>query len=64
MAFSMTAFVVVYVLVFGSGMGILVRMLGRAPQEGEHETPPSHASGILATSMHPGVIDPSTGKGA
>jgi len=64
MAFSMTAFVVVYVLVFGSGLGIMVRMLGRAPQEGEHDTPPDHATEILAARMHPGVIDPSTGKGA
>lgn len=64
MAVTMTAFVVVYVLVFGSGMGILVRLLGRAPQEGEHDTPPSHASDILAARMHPDVIDPSAGKGA
>lgn len=64
MAVTMTALVVVYVLVFGSGMGILVRLLGRAPQEGEHDTPPSHASDILAARMHPDVIDPSAGKGA
>lgn len=64
MAVTMTAFVVVYVLVFGSGMGILVRLLGRAPQEGEHDTPPSHASDILAARMHPDVIDPFAGKGA
>ncbi|MCG4272592.1 cytochrome ubiquinol oxidase subunit I [Acetobacter senegalensis] len=64
MAVTMTAFVVVYVLVFGSGIGILVRLLGRAPQEGEHDTPPSHASDILAARMHPDVIDPSAGKGA
>ncbi|MCP1195648.1 cytochrome ubiquinol oxidase subunit I [Acetobacter senegalensis] len=64
MAVTMTAFVVAYVLVFGSGMGILVRLLGRAPQEGEHDTPPSHASDILAARMHPDVIDPSAGKGA
>ncbi|AOW50898.1 cytochrome ubiquinol oxidase subunit I [Acetobacter ascendens] len=64
MAVTMTAFVVVYVLVFGSGMGILVRMLGCAPQEGEHQTSPSHASDIMAARMHPDVIDPSSGKGA
>ncbi|KPH86111.1 cytochrome D ubiquinol oxidase subunit I [Komagataeibacter intermedius AF2] len=64
MALTMTVFVVVYVIVFGSGIGILGRLLARAPQEGEHETSPSHASDILATSTHPHVITPSTGEGA
>ncbi|WP_278367488.1 cytochrome ubiquinol oxidase subunit I [Acetobacter orientalis] len=61
---SMTAFVVVYVLVFGSGLGILVRLLGHAPQTGEAPPPPEHAAEILAGRMHPDLIDPPTGKGA
>ena len=64
MALTMTVFVVVYVIVFGSGIGILGRLLARAPQEGEHETSPSHAPNILATSTHPKVINPSSGEGA
>ncbi|MCE2575220.1 cytochrome ubiquinol oxidase subunit I [Komagataeibacter sp. FNDCR2] len=64
MAVTITAFVVVYVIVFGSGLGILVRLLGHAPQEGEPVTSPAHASDILATHTHPAVIDPSSGKGA
>ncbi|BAK86156.1 MULTISPECIES: cytochrome ubiquinol oxidase subunit I [Komagataeibacter] len=64
MALTMTVFVVVYVIVFGSGIGILGRLLAGAPQEGEHETSPSHAPDILATSTHPKVINPSSGEGA
>lgn len=67
MAISMTAFVVVYVMVFGSGMGILVRLMGRAPEEGEHQTTVSDAPDIMATRMHPEAVQPSShegGKGA
>ncbi|GBR05249.1 hypothetical protein AOE01nite_27090 [Acetobacter oeni] len=60
----MTIFVVVYVLVFGSGLGILVRALGREPEEGERNADPSQASDILATRMHPAVVDASASKGA
>ena len=60
MAMSMTAFVVVYVIVFGSGLGILVRLLGRAPQEGEHNLNPAEAPDILATRMHPDVVTSSS----
>ncbi|MBV1835014.1 cytochrome ubiquinol oxidase subunit I [Novacetimonas pomaceti] len=64
MAFSMTAFVVVYVIVFGSGLGILVRLLAHPPHEGEHDASAAHASDILGARMHPAVIDPSSGEGA
>ena len=64
MVVSMTVFVVVYVIVFGSGLGILVRLLGRAPEEGERNADPLHASDILATHMHPAVVDASAAKGA
>lgn len=64
MAVSMTAFVVVYVIVFGSGLGILVRLLARAPQEGEPDTAPTRASDMLATRVHPAVVTFSSGKGA
>ncbi|MFT8717908.1 cytochrome ubiquinol oxidase subunit I [Acetobacter sp.] len=60
MAVSMIAFVVVYVIVFGSGLGILVRLLGRSPQEGEHNLNPSEAPDILATRMHPDVVNSSS----
>ncbi|OUJ03341.1 hypothetical protein HK14_02700 [Acetobacter cibinongensis] len=59
-AVTMTAFVVVYVLVFGSGIGILVRLLGHAPDHNEHDASPDHASDIMATRMHPGLIDASS----
>lgn len=62
-AITMTAFVVVYVLVFGSGIGILVRLLGHAPDQNEHDASPDHASDIMATRMHPGLIDASSDKG-
>ncbi|MFT9400565.1 cytochrome ubiquinol oxidase subunit I [Acetobacter sp.] len=62
-AVTMTAFVVVYVLVFGSGIGILVRLLGHAPDRNEHDASPDHASDIMATRMHPGLIDASSDKG-
>ncbi|NHN88052.1 cytochrome ubiquinol oxidase subunit I [Acetobacter conturbans] len=64
MEISMTAFVIVYVIVFGSGMGILLRLLGRAPEEGEHDTNASHPADILATGMHPKTIEASSEKGA
>ncbi|MEW9298555.1 cytochrome ubiquinol oxidase subunit I [Acetobacter oryzifermentans] len=64
MAVTMTAFVVVYVIVFGSGIGILVRQLGHEPQEGEPEASSANASDILAERMHPEVIESSSGKGA
>ncbi|AHI25508.1 cytochrome D ubiquinol oxidase subunit I [Komagataeibacter xylinus] len=64
MAVSMTAFVVVYVLVFGSGIGMLVRLLGHTPHTGEHGTSPDHAPDILAARSHPAVIDPTHGEGA
>ncbi|KXV03713.1 hypothetical protein AD929_00425 [Gluconobacter potus] len=60
----MTVFVVVYVVVFGSGLGILVRMLGREPEEDEHDADPSHASDILAMRTHPAVVNASAAKGA
>ncbi|MBB2202229.1 cytochrome ubiquinol oxidase subunit I [Gluconacetobacter tumulisoli] len=64
MVVSMTVFVIVYVLVFGAGLGILVQMLGREPEEGEHDADPSHASDILATRAHPALVDASAAKGA
>ncbi|MBV1838280.1 cytochrome ubiquinol oxidase subunit I [Acetobacter estunensis] len=64
MVVSMTVFVVVYMIVFGSGLGILVRMLSREPEEGERDADPAHAPDILATRAHPAVIDVSTTKGA
>ncbi|EHH69617.1 cytochrome ubiquinol oxidase subunit I [Gluconobacter morbifer] len=64
MVVSMAVFVVVYIIVFGSGLGILVRMLGREPEEGEHNADPAHASDILAMRTHPSVVDASAAKGA
>lgn len=64
MAVTMTAFVVVYVIVFGSGLGILFRLLGRAPQEGEHGASATHAADVLATHTHPGIAGPIPGEGA
>lgn len=63
MVVSLTVFVVVYVIVFGSGMGILIRMLAREPEEGERNADPSQASDILATRTHPAVVDASSAKG-
>ncbi|AOX19899.1 cytochrome ubiquinol oxidase subunit I [Kozakia baliensis] len=63
MVFTMIAFVVVYVFVFGAGMSILVRVLSHAPQEGERDLSASHASDILATRAHPFVVDSSSGQG-
>jgi cytochrome bd ubiquinol oxidase subunit I len=53
--FSMAVFVVVYVIAFGSGMGILVRLLGRPPTEDEREADPSDAVDIPTTGMDPAV---------
>jgi cytochrome d ubiquinol oxidase subunit I len=64
MVVSMTAFVVVYVIVFGSGLGILVRLLGREPEEGERGADPSQAPDILAMRAHPAVVDATSDKGA
>ncbi|MBO1359927.1 cytochrome ubiquinol oxidase subunit I [Acetobacter sacchari] len=44
---SLAAFVIVYVLVFGSGLGILMRILGRAPETGEHDVNETSAGEIL-----------------
>jgi cytochrome bd ubiquinol oxidase subunit I len=63
MAVTMTAFVVVYVIVFGSGLGILVRMLGRAPEEGEHGADAAHAAHILAGRAHPAAVGSPPGSG-
>jgi len=64
MAISMTIFVIVYILVFGSGLGILVRMLAREPEEGERSADPAHASDILAMRTHPVIVDDSAAGGA
>ncbi|NHN91906.1 cytochrome ubiquinol oxidase subunit I [Acetobacter sicerae] len=64
MVVSMTIFVIVYIFVFGSGLGILVRMLGHEPKEGESNPDPAQAPEILAIRTHPAVVNASTGKGA
>ncbi|GBQ22638.1 cytochrome bd ubiquinol oxidase subunit I [Gluconacetobacter sacchari DSM 12717] len=64
MAVTMAAFVVVYVIVFGSGLGILLRLLGRAPVEGEQGASPAHPADVLATHTHPGIAGPIPGEGA
>ncbi|GAC1608392.1 MAG: hypothetical protein NVS3B2_17780 [Ramlibacter sp.] len=41
MATSLAVFAVVYFVVFGSGLLILLRMMGKTPEAGEDEAPPS-----------------------
>lgn len=57
MAASMTIFVVAYVVVFGSGMVILGRLLLKAPHSGEKNPISARPAEIMATSTHPQVID-------
>ncbi|GAA4489225.1 cytochrome ubiquinol oxidase subunit I [Gluconacetobacter asukensis] len=64
MAMTLAAFVVVYVIVFGSGLVILLRLLGRAPEEGEHIPSPAHPADVLATHTHPGIAGPIPDEGA
>ncbi|MBB2167948.1 cytochrome ubiquinol oxidase subunit I [Gluconacetobacter aggeris] len=64
MAVTLAAFVVVYVIVFGSGLAILLRLLGRAPEEGEHDPSPAHPADVLATHTHPGIAGPIPAEGA
>jgi len=63
MEVTMTVFVIVYVLVFGSGMGIILRMMGRAPTPHEHGGEADHPTDILGGRAHPGTVDPITNGG-
>ena len=56
MAISMTAFVVVYVFVFGSGLVILMRMLSRQPVADEHDASQETPADILAARSHPETV--------
>ncbi|MFT8896578.1 MAG: cytochrome ubiquinol oxidase subunit I [Acetobacter sp.] len=64
MAISMTAFVVVYVIVFGTGIGILLRMLSRQPEEGEHDLSEQGTASVLGTRSHPETVLSSPDHGA
>lgn len=56
MAASMTAFVIVYFIVFTAGVGILIRDFSKEPSSNEPEPPrdePHRAAGITQVSHHP-----------
>ncbi|GBQ46983.1 cytochrome ubiquinol oxidase subunit I [Komagataeibacter sucrofermentans] len=53
MALTMTAFVVVYFFVFGSGLILLVRMLRHAPQTGEQGPSTDNSTSVLGARSHP-----------
>ncbi|WP_147094208.1 cytochrome ubiquinol oxidase subunit I [Swaminathania salitolerans] len=56
MAASMTAFVIVYFIVFTAGVGILIRDFSKEPSSHEPEPPrdePHRAAGITQVSHHP-----------
>ncbi len=62
-AASLTAFVIVYFIVFGAGVVYLLRLMAAPPHSGEQgpsEDAPSHAAGITpATAMRPRPASPS-----
>ena len=62
-AASLTAFVIVYFIVFGAGVVYLLRLMAAPPQSGEEgpsEDAPSHAAGITpATAMRSRPASPS-----
>ncbi|MBO1326730.1 cytochrome ubiquinol oxidase subunit I [Acetobacter sp. TBRC 12305] len=59
-AVSLAAFVIVYTLVFGTGLIILVRTLAHPPVTGEYEANSAHPAEILAARSHPGAVPPVT----
>ncbi|GBQ65531.1 cytochrome bd ubiquinol oxidase subunit I [Ameyamaea chiangmaiensis NBRC 103196] len=63
-AVSMTAFVVVYVLVFGAGMMITLRLLGHAPHANEHDLSEGGVADILGARAHPDTVLDRPGHGA
>ena len=61
-ATSLAAFAVVYLIVFGAGLAILLRMMGKTPEIGEpgpDRSKPTRTAGIT-----PGPAQPETGAGA
>lgn len=61
MAVSMTAFVVVYVIVFGAGLAFLVRLLARMPIEGEPTPDPTDRDEMMAARVHPSMVERASG---